>query len=165
MKKTILLAASVIALMCAGCNSKGGGTEGEDPDEKGQVALYDKEKAAIVYIDYDDEATIYMWEGTPVAYLVSDHAVTPADEVYGFSGKCLGWYHEGVLYGRDGYAVGARHGVLKGAINMNVTQIERVKGVKHVKPLKSVREVRPVQHVFLNNWSETALEDFFTEEE
>ena len=32
-----------------------------------QVSLYDSQGEARAYIDYDEEATIFMWDGTPVA--------------------------------------------------------------------------------------------------
>ncbi len=31
--------------------------------EKGEVALFNKQKEPVAYIDYDDEATIYLWKG------------------------------------------------------------------------------------------------------
>lgn len=34
-----------------------------------QVSLFDKDREARVYIDYDKDATIFMWDGTPVAYI------------------------------------------------------------------------------------------------
>lgn len=33
-----------------------------------QISLYDSEGEARAYIDYDEEATIFMWDGTPVAF-------------------------------------------------------------------------------------------------
>ena len=37
-----------------------------------QVSLYDSEGEARAYIDFDEEATIFMWDGTPVAFLEKD---------------------------------------------------------------------------------------------
>lgn len=45
---------------------------------------------AVAYIDADDELTIYLWGGKPVAYLERDTG--NEFHVYGFSGKHLGWF-------------------------------------------------------------------------
>ena len=37
-----------------------------------QISLYDSEGEARAYIDYDEEATIFMWDGTPVAFVEKD---------------------------------------------------------------------------------------------
>src|SRR5439155_12132726 len=52
------------------------------------------------YISNDDDSTIYLWNGEPVAYLVSQN-------IYGFNGKHLGWFIKGVVYNHDGDVVGA----------------------------------------------------------
>jgi hypothetical protein len=36
-----------------------------------EVSLFDASGKAVAYIDTDDELTIYLWSGKPVAYLVS----------------------------------------------------------------------------------------------
>ena len=37
-----------------------------------QISLYDSEGEARAYIDYDEEATIFMWDGTLVAFVEKD---------------------------------------------------------------------------------------------
>lgn len=83
----------------AGCSSA---SEEKDPEEDLQVTLYDRETEAIAYIDYEDDSTIYTFEGEPLAYIEADKWV------YGFNGKLLGWYSESVLYDRSYYAAGAK---------------------------------------------------------
>lgn len=151
----------MIALaICTGCSSKEEKEKDDNITETGQITLYDKEKKAIAYIDYGDENTIYLWDGTPVAYLVSENKTVQGNEIFGFNGICLGWYYDGVLYGQDGYAVGAEKNVAKGQINMVITYVEQPKGVKYIKPIKHIREISPVQHVYINKWSDTDLTEF-----
>ena len=59
--------------------------------------LWDKHGHAVAYVD-EDKMSIYMRDGTPVAWL-SDSGV------YTFAGKFLGWLYEGWIFGRDGKCV------------------------------------------------------------
>lgn len=81
-----------------------------------EISLYDKEGNAIAYIDTNDDMTIYMWDGKPVAYLVkknnSTNVKTDLYTIYGFNGKNLGWLNEGVLRDKKGCVAG----FIKGAI-------------------------------------------------
>lgn len=142
-----------IIILCAGCSKDSGGTDEIKPEEK-QVTLYDKNKEAIAYIDYTDEATIYTFEGQPFAYIESEELV------YGFNGKLLGWYENGVLYDRTCYAVGAKHGIVRGGIYTVSTSPEKVKGVKKIKPVKHVEELNCVHSILKDSWSETTLKEF-----
>ncbi len=42
------------------------------------------------YISNDDDSTVYLWNGEPVAYLVSQ-------DIYGFNGKPFGWFLKGLV--------------------------------------------------------------------
>lgn len=153
MKKLFLVIFS-IAILCVGCSSESDDDNKKKPKEQ-QVALYDKNMRAIAYIDYDDDVTIYTLEGEPVACIESE------EQVYGFNGKFLGWYSDGVLYNNSDYhAVGAKNGIVRGAINTVSTYPEGIKGVKHIKPLKSITEIEPVMPVFFDSWSKITLIDF-----
>lgn len=152
--KYLVFAILSMTVLCAGCQD-----DSEDHDENSQddlqIALYDKNKEAIAYIDYSDEATIYTFEGEPVAYIESK------EQVYGFNGKLLGWYSEGVLYDNTCHAVGAKHGIARGGINTVVTRLEKIKGVKQEKPIKPVKGNDFASPALLDSWSETSLTDFF----
>lgn len=139
--------------------------EPEPSFENKQVTLYDLQKQPVAYIDYDDEKTIYLWEGIPVAYLVpvEDEEVKDANAVFGFNGKCIGWYCDSIMYDTNGYAVGAEKGIKRGSILTTIVNVETAKGVKHVKPIKHVKEVRPVRHILGDSWSEVLLTDFLNE--
>lgn len=142
-----------IIVLCAGCSKDSGDTDESSPEEK-QVTLYDKNKEAIAYIDFSDEATIYTFEGQPSAYIESKELV------YGFNGKLLGWYENGVLYDRTCYAVGAKHGIVRGGINTVSTFPEKVKGIKKIKPVKHVEELNCIHSILKDSWSETTLKEF-----
>jgi hypothetical protein len=59
--------------------------------------LWDKHGQAVAYVD-DDRESIYMRDGTPVAWLCESG-------VYAYGGKFLGWLYEGWIFGRDGRCV------------------------------------------------------------
>jgi len=66
-----------------------------------EVVLYDRDGAPVAYIDSGD-LSIYLWNGEPVAYV--QRASGALFNAYGFNGRHLGWYFNGVLYGHDGNA-------------------------------------------------------------
>jgi len=57
-----------------------------------EVTLFDKNGIAVAYITTDYNNSIYLWDGSPVAYLYE------GKHVYGINGKHLGWFEEDVLY-------------------------------------------------------------------
>ena len=112
-----------------------------------EISLFDKEGEAKAYID--DDLTIYLRDGDPVAYLSNSN---DGWYVYGFNGKHLGWYVKGIIYDHDGDAVAAQ----KDATNI-ITSIEGIKGIKNIKPIKSIKEIAPIQPIFSRSWSKTPL--------
>jgi|SRR5579871_2692878 len=59
--------------------------------------LWDKHGCAVAYVD-EDKVSIYMRDGTPVAWLSESC-------VYTYGGKFLGWLYEGWIFGADGKCV------------------------------------------------------------
>lgn len=97
-----------------------------------EISLFDARGEATAYVALDDEYTIYLWHGKPVAYLYSE----PAEiHIYGFNGKHLGWYDRGILLDHQGNAAGFRRGALATPI-----QLEPWKSWKEWKPWKAWRE-------------------------
>lgn len=96
-----------------------------------QVTLFNGAGAAVAYVDYEDEATIYSFAGEPLAYLHDDH-------VYGFNGKHLGWFEQGVLRDHAGLSAG----FVKDKSPV-FTQFEPFKGFKQFKPFKGFQEFAP----------------------
>ena len=93
------------------------------------------------YIAISDDPTIYLWNGDPVAYLVSR-------DIYGFNGKHLGWFTMGVVYDHEGDVVGAVTSRFKAA-----QSICPIKNIKSLTPLKSLKELRPLKPLFRLSWS------------
>lgn len=117
-----------------------------------QISLYDSNGEARAYIDYDEDATIFMWDGTPVAFVEKDGRDLC---VFGFNGSFLGWYEDGIIYDKKGYAVGAR----KGAVSM-ITKIERIKGIQKITPIRPITPITPIQPIWKSSWSNTSLTEF-----
>ena len=117
-----------------------------------QISLYDSEGEARAYIDYDKDATIFMWDGTPVAFVEKDGRDLC---VFGFNGSFLGWYVDGIIYDKKGYAVGAR----KGAVSM-MTKMERMKSMQRMTPMRPMTPMTPMQPMLKSSWSNTSLTEF-----
>ena len=89
MKKLLLVLCATIGLL-TGC-----GDDENEPviPQESEVTLFDKSTQPIAYINYvDKDSTIYMWDGTPVAYFDGKK------DIYHFNGRFLGWYINGILY-------------------------------------------------------------------
>lgn len=117
-----------------------------------QTSLFDSEGEARAYIDYDEDATIFMWDGTPVAFLEKDGSDIC---VFGFNGNFMGWYEDGIIYDKKGYAVGAR----KGATSM-MTKMERMKSMQKMTPMRPMTPMTPMQPMLKSSWSNTSLTEF-----
>lgn len=118
------------------------------PVEAREITLFDQEGAPIAYIDTDEDLTIFLWNGTPVAYL-------DKSSVYGFNGKHLGWFKEGIIWDRSGYAVG----FVKGAVN-KLTKLEPLKSLKKFTPLRSLQQLEPLEPMSKDRWSPIPLDIF-----
>ena len=116
-----------------------------------EITLFDSDGEAVAYIDGNDiDNTIYLWGGTPVAYLSSEGNYY---NIYGFNGNHLGWFEDGVVRDNDGYAVG----FIKGAVTSVYTQYEPYKSYKSYKPYKSYKSYAPYKPYFQNSFSTEPL--------
>lgn len=111
-----------------------------------EETLFDIFGKPIAYISYDEEQTIYMWNGYPVAYLSSDNTI------YGFNGKHLGWYEKG--YVRDLY--GRIVGFNKLVSNV-YTQYEPYKSYKQYRPYRAYKQYARYKPFFTNSRSNESL--------
>ena len=114
-----------------------------------QTSLFDRDGEARAYIDYDKDATIFMWDGTPIAFLKKDGSDIC---IFGFNGSFMGWYEDGIIYDRNGYVVGTK----KGATNM-LTKMERMKSMQRMTPVRPMTPVTPMQPMWKSSWSSTSL--------
>jgi hypothetical protein len=117
-----------------------------------QTSLYDSQGDPRAYIDFEEDATIFMWDGTPVAFLKKDGRDIC---VFGFNGSFMGWYEDGIIYDKQGYAVGAR----KGATNM-MPKLERMKSMKKMVPMRPLTQMTPMQPMWKNSWSNISFTEF-----
>lgn len=114
-----------------------------------EISLFDSKGTPVAYVDTnDDDLTIYLWAGKPVAYISGEN-------IYGFNGKHLGWWVKGIIRDHDGNAVG----VTKEAANM-YTQYEGYKGYKQYKPYKAYKQYEPYKPFWTMSWSSTAFKMF-----
>jgi hypothetical protein len=121
------------------------------------VALFDGTGNASAYVAVQDELTIYLWSGEPVAYLEQDSA--GGFHIYGFNGKHLGWFIDGVVRNHDGDAACATKERLRS------TAFEPFKAFKQFKPFKSFKEFAPFRPFFSNSWAGTACQFLLVEGE
>ena len=103
------------------------------------------------YISFsEDNPTIYMWSGKPVAYLSS--SVSGGFNVYGFNGKHLGWYVDGAVRNHEGNPVCGVHRVVR---EVSLPMPESPKSIKQLLPLKSSKELAPPRPLYRRQWSST----------
>lgn len=85
-----------------------------------ETTLYDKAGEAVAYIASDYNETIYLWDGSPVAYLYE------ARHVYGINGRHLGWWIEEILYDNYGERIGFTTHTCPVAISKEPTKVEKL---------------------------------------
>jgi 4-fold beta flower protein len=138
-----------IVLRINAANESSGTTDGSRSAAKG-LEFYDSRGRAAAYIDEDDEnLTLYLWDGKPVAYL-------DEDSVYGFNGKHLGWLKGSAIYHHDGNVVAAFPEVFRSPVSP-----APVKSFKQFVPFKSFKEFKPFKPFFSQQWSEIPAKVFF----
>ena len=69
--------------------------------------------------------------------------------MFGFNGRHIGWFHQGMFFDQAGWLVAApaRAFVLP-------VRAAPVRGLKQLKPLKGLKELVPLQPLFRNAWSD-----------
>lgn len=130
------------------------GTTARAADE--EVALFSGKGKPAAYIAIDDGMTIYLWGGKPVAYLEPDKT-SSGFHVYGFNGKHLGWFVQGVVWNHDGDAACAVKERLKS------TEYEPYKSYKEYKPYKSYKEYAPYRPAFSKSFGDVTCSVFLAE--
>jgi hypothetical protein len=121
-----------------------------------EVALFNGKGRAAAYIAVDDGMTIYLWGGKPVAYLEPDKG-GGGFHIYGFNGKHLGWFMQGVVRDHDGDAACAVKDRLKS------TDFEPFKAFKEFKPFKAFKEFAPFRPSFSKSFSDMTCSLFLAE--
>jgi hypothetical protein len=111
--------------------------------------FYDSGGHAVAYAAADHDLTIYLWSGKPVAYLDDKN-------VYGFNGKHLGWYEEGVVYDHQGHMIAALASRFTNAVST-----PPFKSFKQFEPFKAFEQFAPFEPFLTRNWSDTSALQFF----
>ena len=101
-----------------------------------EESLYNLRGDAIAYIAHDDDNTIYMWNGMPVAYIYDDC-------IYGFNGKHLGWFDDGYIRDLGGNILGSNEESAVGFVGF-----EPFKGFKQFSPFRAFREFEHTKPFF-----------------
>src|SRR5215510_11508420 len=101
-----------------------------------EFSLFDPGGRPVAYVGED--LTIYLWSGSPVAYLKDDDS-SSGFHVYGFNGKHLGWFIGGIIRDHHGDAVG---------------------GLKELAPEKNVAELPPLPPELSRERSDVPLRTF-----
>jgi hypothetical protein len=93
------------------------------------------------YIASTEEDAIYSFTGEPLAY------VDNTNNVYGFNGRHLGWFEDGVVWDHAGHRVGFTSQTCP-----VYTKFEPFKGFKQFKPFKAFKQHPPYKpHKSLSN--------------
>ncbi|MDB9822267.1 hypothetical protein OAC89_01025 [Deltaproteobacteria bacterium] len=84
-----------------------------------EKTLYDKNGDAVAYISSDYHETIYLWDGSPVAYLYEE------EHVYGINGRHLGWFIGDILFDNNGKRIAFTSGSCPVTITKEPVKIEK----------------------------------------
>ena len=113
--------------------------------------FFDSSGLAVSYCE--DHVHIFLYRGEPVAYFEGDC-------VYSYSGRHLGWRHEGWIIDHDGnyylFSEQAVGGQVKPA-----TQRTPTKGPMERLPEKQIRQFEPMRPPTSSKWSRLSAKEFF----
>jgi hypothetical protein len=115
-----------------------------------EVTLFDRYGVAVAYIDSGD-LTIYLLNGEPVAYLRRENE--SRFSAFGYNGRHLGWYLNGIVYGHDGDAVCAI------ADRLNTTHEPTPHSRRQFVRIKAPTEPVPPVPTFFNTFSAAPCDD------
>lgn len=65
-----------------------------------ETTLFNKKGDPVAYITAEFRPTVFLWSGTPVAYLYEK------EYVYGVNGRHLGWFTDQILFNNNGERIG-----------------------------------------------------------
>ncbi|SFO21630.1 hypothetical protein SAMN04487831_11251 [Pseudobutyrivibrio sp. UC1225] len=116
------------------------------------MTFYDCTGRAVAYTD--DNEGIYLYSGTPVAYLYDSI-------VYSYRGTQLGRFERGWVRDKNGYCVFFTDNTRGSGPAKPIKKIKPAKGVKQIKPVKCVRHVPYAKAIDSLNWSPLSGERFF----
>ena len=116
-----------------------------------EETLFDSLGIPVAYISHDDDDTIYLWNGTPVAYLAENHTI------YGFNGEHLGWFEYGIIRNLQGEKAGFTRDTLT-----VYARYEPYKSYKKYKPYKSYKKYAKYKPYYKYNNSSERLSELLS---
>ena len=124
-----------------------------------ETTLFNAEGSPEAYISFsENDPTIYTWSGKPVAFLAS--SVGHDFNVYGFNGKHLGWFVDGVVRSHEGSPVCGVHRVARA---VSLPKPGPLKSIKQLVPPIPSKELAPLRPLFRRQWSSTQCGLFLSE--
>lgn len=116
------------------------------------TTLYNSDGRAVAYVD-DDGQSIYLYDGTPVAWC-SD------ESIYNYNGAYLGWFEDGWVIGRNGDRVFFTDDAVGGPARPPRNP-PPARGARRARPARGAREARPSRPAPRLAWSDNSDESFF----
>ena len=117
-----------------------------------ETTIFNRKGYPVAYITSDYRQTIFLWSGTPVAYIYE------LEHVYGINGHHLGWFRNDILFNNNGERIGFLFSTCPVAIAK-----ETVKGKKQVVEKIRLRWRAQSHPKFVFNFADQDLKDFLTE--
>ena len=117
-----------------------------------ETTIYDAHRRARIYIADDGDNSIYTWDGKAVAVIDGEH-------VFGWRGRHIGWFVEGILYDGQGYRIGFLAETFPVA-----TYPEPAKYSKHAKAQRLARHAPRGRPAFSAGNSNEDLETFIRQD-
>jgi len=117
------------------------------------MEFYDRNGSGAAYVAEDGE-TIFLWNGTPVAYL-------DGDAIYAINGRHLGWFDGGWIRDRRGQPVvftpnSDGNGPMKPMLRM-----QPMRAMQKMQPMRGMQQMLPIRPVPKMSWSSIPAPEFF----
>ncbi len=116
------------------------------------TTFYDYDGQAVSFLD-DDGRSIYLHDGTPVAWL-SDEGI------YTYSGIHLGWFEHGWVFNGKGDRLLFTDDA-SGGPPRPLRQARPLRGPRHLRPIRSAREPRPSRPMLSLCWADKSDESLW----
>lgn len=116
------------------------------------MVLFDDQREAVAWIVDDGYLSIYLHDGTPMAWVVED-------TVYSFSGRYLGYIEDGWVWDRAGYAV-MFTSMSDEAADLTSRRVPPPKALRKPRPPTDEREAPPPRAGRRTEWSAISGEAF-----
>jgi hypothetical protein len=116
-----------------------------------EITLFNKTGQPVVYFSAEHENSIFTWDGHAVAYIEDEL-------IYGWRGKHIGWYFNGVVYDVFGYKLGS----VKDKCPCPTLE-EEVKGTKYPRYIRYTKYAIQLKPIHRRTYSNEELIDFITQ--